>query len=477
MNRLLELERSLHRQKQTLRQGGRPASPKDGYRQRMAPPPPPEGPPGPTYEQRPKPFYGTGEHVLTGEDLPTAAPHEKAIQKLMTGLVLEVGRPDAQAKRVGFTYGELIAMGDLYGTFADMNIASPAELLRLRSLIRQARDFHRKRLFKQGPGAVNPTDETWQTETSNRYAKLALENYTHFAPSDVSLTGKLSAKARGNHRAEWEKYHRQALSVARSKRTDAGVREALSINAFGDHFLTDAFAAGHLFNKADVAAKFNSVILDSQGKLNPVGKQFFTMVSQGAFKGPLKDAFSKYETVKAYGGVYHPSIDTAERFEQFLLEVHEAEPDLVGISIVARVIHDKLNEWPKDLWVTNDNGDRWPAKGDGTLDERNLRVLRAAIARSIYDVAIEAATNSNDNALCAQVWKYTPRLTPESKAIMKVLVDQYTQPMILFPEAIKVLNEFYPVLLKEAHDRGKLRPNTRLITNIGKAIVAPIGLP
>jgi hypothetical protein len=115
MNRLLELERDLGEQREELlRRGNRKAAPNGG---RALPTR------VPSYQERSKPFYATGEHVLAGEDLQELAGHEKVIKNLMVDLVLEVGKPDAQQKQVGFNYGELIAMGDLYDTFDEMDDA------------------------------------------------------------------------------------------------------------------------------------------------------------------------------------------------------------------------------------------------------------------------------------------------------------------------------------------------------------------
>jgi hypothetical protein len=460
MNRLIQLERSLDEQRERLlRRGARKAAPKVG---RMASPMR-----APTYQQRPKPFYATGEHVLAGEDLRELAGHEKVIKNLMVDLVLEVGKTDRQGKRVGFTYGELIAMGDLYDTFDEMDAAPAAELLRLREYIRRSRDHYRKTILKQGAGAKDPADSDWQDATNKRYLKLAFDNFAHFAPPDSALTGSGKGKDRRDHRRAWETCHQRALDLVRSKRTDQALHDALAINAFGDHFLTDAFAAGHLFNKADVAARFNSMIMDSSGKLNNLGKQFFQMVAAAAFKGPLKTAFSKHETVETYGVFnvagwkvfpIHPNIDDAARFEKFLVGVHETEPDLIGLSIVAKVIHDKLNSWPGGLPVTNDVGDKWHLTGDGTLNPENLAIMRTAVARSIYNVAVEALAVANDNALLGYVWQYTPRPTAESKKLIKQLIDQFTLPMVLAAEAARFLGDHFQVILREAVDRGKMQP-------------------
>ena len=46
-------------------------------------------------------------------------------------------------------------------------------------------------------------------------------------------------------------------------------------NAFADHFLTDAFAAGHLINKTDVMELFKSQMVDAQNNLTQASVTFF----------------------------------------------------------------------------------------------------------------------------------------------------------------------------------------------------------
>jgi hypothetical protein len=421
----------------------------------------------PAHQERAKAFYDTGEHVLAGEDLQELAGHEKVIKDVMTNLLLEVGKPDSAGNSVGFTYGELITMGDLYDSFDEMDAAPAAELLRLRTFIRKSRDHYSKRIHGKGAGAANPRHKDWQDATDRRYVKLALENFAHFAPSDSALTAA-GKRDRGDHRRAWETYHERALNLVRAERTDQALHDALAINAFGDHFLTDAFSAGHLFNKADVAARFNAGIMDATGRLNDEGKRFFEAVAKAAFKGPLKEAFEKHETAdkrgeKVGGWIlfpHHANIDSDERFETFLKEVHAAEPDLIGLSIVAKVIHDKLNEWKGGVMVTNNAGDKdWPLTGDGTLNDDTLRIMRKAVARSIYNVVQEALEVPNDNALFDFVWQYTPRPTAQSKRIIKQLIDTYTTPTLLVPEAVAFLQEpdHFWLILEEAIRRGKLQ--------------------
>ncbi len=111
------------------------------------------------------------------------------------------------------TYGEVVALaGDYYAT--------PEELAA--ELTPAVADAIR---------GVTPQDEGTFLLNTHRgwfdYASLANENQDHFAP------------------LSWARYalhHAEALKLAINRNLDA----ALVRNAFADHFLTDAFASGHL---------------------------------------------------------------------------------------------------------------------------------------------------------------------------------------------------------------------------------------
>ncbi len=111
------------------------------------------------------------------------------------------------------TYGEVVALaGDYYATpqeLAEELTTAVAEAIR----------------------GVTPQDEGTFLLNTHRgwfdYALLANENQDHFAPRCW---------------ARYAQHHAEALQLALDKELDA----ALVRNAFADHFLTDAFASGHL---------------------------------------------------------------------------------------------------------------------------------------------------------------------------------------------------------------------------------------
>jgi hypothetical protein len=112
------------------------------------------------------------------------------------------------------TYGEVVALaGDYYAT--------PEELTE--ELTPRVADAIR---------GVTPQDEGTFLLNTHRgwfdYASLANENQDHFAPRSW---------------ARYAQHHAEALKLAA---VDRNLDAALVRNAFADHFLTDAFASGHL---------------------------------------------------------------------------------------------------------------------------------------------------------------------------------------------------------------------------------------
>jgi hypothetical protein len=141
------------------------------------------------------------------------------------------GTPDQRrAITEGLTYGEIVAFsGDMYadidsrtmatsvvGTMQRINRASLAEIYDLIPLLHSR------------------SASTGQLEeaTGGRYISLAAHNVSHFA----------NVSGGRNNLQTWRDGHAAALTLARSGNANA----AWAMNAAADHFLTDAFASGHL---------------------------------------------------------------------------------------------------------------------------------------------------------------------------------------------------------------------------------------
>ena len=87
---------------------------------------------------------------------------------------------------------------------------------------------------------VGNADAGYEEVTKGRYSELAKRNLSHFAPENVE---------------KWKTMHSEAVSLAKySHDDDTRYQKALLIDAAAGHFLTDAFAGGHMFDARRVMA-------------------------------------------------------------------------------------------------------------------------------------------------------------------------------------------------------------------------------
>ncbi|MER5432369.1 DUF4157 domain-containing protein [Streptomyces sp. NPDC002588] len=137
----------------------------------------------------------------------------------------------------GLTYGEILALsGDMYadidpgtlatsvvGTMQRINRASLVEIYDLIPIV-HARSA-------TGEFEIASTEKV-EIATGGRYLTLAAHNVSHFS----------NVGDGHNNLGTWREGHAAALALAAVGRANA----AWAMNAAADHFLTDAFAAGHL---------------------------------------------------------------------------------------------------------------------------------------------------------------------------------------------------------------------------------------
>ena len=385
--------------------------------------------------------YGTGEHVLSG--LVNEAPVSPTYQLDVNG--------------VKFTYAEIIAMGDFYDTHDQMAAASATELAKLKTLIDKSKLYYEGKVMRGSPVGTDPTDADWQSATANRYLKLAEDNFAHFAPSNSSYITSF-ASTKSNHKKEWETYHARALDIMRKGANSRVTNKALAVNAFGDHFLTDAFAAGHLINKNDLSEYFKTLVLTG-GKVNANGTTMFGNIASKAFVGNLKNAFSKYETVEFKGVVFRPNIDSADRFKALLIGIMEKEPDVIGKTMIAKLVHDALNNHSGGVPVTNNAGDRWNLTGDDTLNIANLEIMRKAVKQSIRNLMDAVNDKSPVTAFYKKVWDIIPQTTASGVTIIKNVIRNFTNPLgtDIVNGADRLLQKNYQALLDELEKRKVLK--------------------
>ena len=403
--------------------------------------------------------FASGEHYRAGDGLYPNA--------------LIVG----QKPGVAFSYGHIITMADLYETPDQMMGASVGELRTLRSLI----DNDIAHYAPGGKSKLAPDTTDWEKATSNRktpsYLKLAEDNYEHFAPNILFPNAKFisSVSKHGDHKSAWEKYHLRALREVKSldPRLDLTLtynQRPLIINAFGDHFLTDAFSAGHIINKAAIKDLFVANFYRG-GKLTAAGESFFKTVANFAFKGRLAAKFSVLETYQPKFLWWNPNINSASRFASLLIAIanDKAHRDRIA-NLAVKALHDKLNK--EGIKVTNGlHAEPWRLTGDGYLTDgratladgtcpNTLQKMQEAVRQSVAnildpivrtDAFWEGTPSPMVRRFMDRVWAHVPQLTQESLTQLRAHAPNFINPksVWLATTAAKLLEDEVDTLIKE----------------------------
>jgi len=280
---------------------------------------------------------------------------------------------------VELSVGDIIAMaGDFYETPADLLKADPAELKEIRAAIQEERE---------GKLAGGKANERYQEITlkyiglgkrskEKSFIGMAKVNAPHFTPTN---------------RGAWKELHKQALKAARAAGKDKDKLDlALLTDTFGGHFLTDAFASGHLFDKKKLEQAIDLWLAKNDvTPTNPEMASYYAIIGKNTGQVILKN------------------------------------------------IHDRLNT--EGVEVSNKRGLKWRTYGDDYLKSApdSLRIGALAVFESRRQV-MEAnrtgpeATESNDDTLSEQILE----LLPDQASI-----DQATAKAVSYiPEAAKTLS-------------------------------------
>lgn len=377
--------------------------------------------------------YESGEHALMGD---------KA-----------AGAGSFTISGVELTAGEINAMADLYGSLDDIRHADPDELRRVRDLIRKQRN---------DPASVSEAE--WDTATSGRYTRLNLANSSHFAPSrKPPPKGVIGAESGPDHRKVWQTSYLNALEQAHYAQTvaadgdqaaaDKAREEARLYNSFGEHFLVDAFSAGHLFNKDDMLSTLTTKLEALTSK--ELGTLFTTVATS---VWATRSATLKQYQAKAY--LVWWDLNSASRFKSLLEGVYEDPEGKAALqSAVVKSAHDKLNH---DGVEVGNKFATWKLSGDKTLaasgdtQEQIRQALEAG--RAQLDVVATTMVAAPDEALIANVLDHFPEPTAPAQKVIDDLLAEVTDPKGKMAGAIAgVASAEIEALLDAIERKGKVR--------------------
>jgi hypothetical protein len=267
---------------------------------------------------------------------------------------------------VEVTVGDILAMaGDFYASPEELVKADPAELREIRDAIRE----ERQGMLKGGKANERYQEITQKyigrgkRQKDHTFLGLARVNAPHFTPTN---------------RDAWKRLHKQALQAARDAGKDkAKLETALIIDAFGGHFLTDAFASGHLFNKKDLEDQIDVWL--ARNKVAPTNPEMST---------------------------YYGIIGKDTRL------------------LVLKNVHDRLNA--EGIEVSNQRGQKWKTFGDDHLKQApdSLRIGAFAVFESRRQVMEanrvgNAESTANDDAAADEVLELLPDRASVDRATAK----------------------------------------------------------
>jgi hypothetical protein len=290
------------------------------------------------------------------------------------------------------TPGQIISlMGDFYATWQDLKTAPKSEIDQILAV-----------MDKERLGTAKNANTEYETITKGRYTRLARKNSPHFAPQNKET---------------WKALHIQAMQMAKSSQQEnpSGdenmFQEALGMDAAGGHFLTDAFASGHLMDSLKVQAAIQSYLLT-----NPIRTE-------------------------------NPEMKTV---------VFGMEAAGLVIPLALKNIHDRMNIEGFD--VTNAQGVKWKTYGDNHLknsvETQRMAAYAVFVSRQQINQARSGESPNSDDVLA---------LLPDSTT-----VDRATEKAISYiPQAV---NNISPLI-----NRNINILDTKLPWYIGKPVKSFLG--
>jgi outer membrane protein OmpA-like peptidoglycan-associated protein len=279
-----------------------------------------------------------------------------------TGATIDIGG-------VQLTWGQVVAIaGDEYATVEDLrrDVRTDAGKARLRARLEHA-------------GVRAPIDGALQFShpddagrSNSTYVGLALENVSHFA-------------AGGTARETWQSHHHRALAAAILSGLDADPglwQEAQLVEAFGQHFLTDMFSAGH------VRTPRRQIIDWYAGTFAPRTLPRFVASARQRLVEELTDQLNG-QLLTLPRPVIQGQVEVVLRSVIGLVMAFLQQEALryFGLGVagaVSGVLHDRDNE--RGLWVASEaHPDPWFTFGDNRLgcspETRNQAELAMLTAR------------------------------------------------------------------------------------------------
>jgi len=193
--------------------------------------------------------------------------------------------------------------------------------------------------------------------------------------------------------------------------TQSKLNDAYVENAGADHYLTDAFSAGHQIARGVIGDVTEQFVKDTGGR-----DKFLSFIVKKIQEGAIADKEHAKGELGDFQDASRTWKDKAARGESWLntftdglkqkLEKQVDEPSLRAIG--AKLVHDYYNR--HGLVVHNRKGMTFVTKGDGHSDEapEAQQIIAMAVLTSRDQITQTAATGAMPDPMAA--WAYVPDL-------------------------------------------------------------------
>jgi hypothetical protein len=340
-----------------------------------------EGGPAATHVHR----YISSEHMDLGE----AATGRTITLDLWAG----PPEPFTKTRKVILTYGQVNALlGDYYEGWSQLKKAPAPEVERLVDL------FKRERTAVAGKKPL-PSEAEYEQATAGRktgagqagastktYLELAEENVAHFSP---------------DHRQRFSRQHKEALKRgvdafnlrAKGKTGDADAAEAdaFLINADADHFMQDAFAAGHLMNKPLIQLATVEFWTTEMGNVARDSLRAAALKDQARIWAEIDRHVLPHLTGTQAWALRHvfDRPEAIRRVIDQILDRIQGRPDLTA-NLGAKLVHDHLNRNGVQVFSEADPKTGWRTFGDSFMS-KGVTINKIVAAQKASVANVESA--------------------------------------------------------------------------------------
>lgn len=276
------------------------------------------------------------------------------------------------------------------------------------------------------------------TETvKQRYYALAEKNTDHFLHPGLPGFGRPGGADPGSSAATYRDAHERAIAAAylagATNGAQGSIDDAFIIEAMGEHFLTDSFAAGH-------ATTRRGAILHEWDKRYPeFGQQFVTKVVND-----LTDKLSD-EATKLSDLIPKSTLHDAVHDE--ITDKLKGKPlPTLGI-LIGSIAHDYDND--NGMAFTNDLGYKWFGYGDGNLDKAPPAGTK--VTHTSRQVVVEAVKAGCEDIRNAWQLGYTHKTKPMGAEETRIAIRKSPSGPAVGDPIKYAPEQFLPRLDPDAH--------------------------